>query len=247
MDERATRVLDDLAGEYQYPSLIGRLADLALSADLTANTTTNSEEGLAMKELGGLLRNERERTFHQWLGWSVEQQFADIRAHLGSNAADRECWLTVASYGVIVPLGADDAERALFFCDIEAILAVLRNDLAEACGSGDWRVRSALDLVARECGKSALSLKSMAGRLRISGPRLSLLCRRSTGLGFRQYARVVRIRRAVDLMKWESNPTAAEIARMLGYSDLSNFVRDFRNTLGRTPGEFRNLIASWSG
>jgi AraC-like DNA-binding protein len=133
----------------------------------------------------------------------------------------------------------------LFVCDLEVILPVLRNDLAEARGSGDWRVRSALEWVAQECGKSSLSLKNMAARLRVSGPRLGLLFRRFAGVSFRRYARAVRIRRAVELMR-EPNWRAAEIAQALGYSDVSNFVRDFRNTLGRTPGELRNLTATWS-
>lgn len=229
--------------EERCQSLIGDLADLAASADVAVNVDANPAEAtlIITRQHYVPLLSDQDRAFHEWLALTFEQQVADVRAYLGSRAWMRDPSLIALRSDDFVPRGAERAEQMLFACHLEAILAVLR---FETCGSGDWRVRSGLQRVAIESGSSALSLKDIARQLRVSAARLGLLFRRSTGLSFRRYARALRIRRAAELIQ-EPGRTIVDVAQSLGYSDASNFVRDFRNALGSTPRDFRNLIAAW--
>jgi AraC-like DNA-binding protein len=63
------------------------------------------------------------------------------------------------------------------------------------------------------------------------------------GIDFRGLVRLVRIRRARELLT-ETGATIGEIASELGYSSSANFSRAFRNATGTTPQAFRSSLAT---
>ncbi|MBX5494773.1 MAG: helix-turn-helix transcriptional regulator [Bryobacteraceae bacterium] len=63
---------------------------------------------------------------------------------------------------------------------------------------------------------------------------LRRLFRHEVGTTFRAYLRVVRLRHAATLLA-RGHGTVGEIAAMLGYMNVSDFIREFRHYFGRTP------------
>jgi hypothetical protein len=78
------------------------------------------------------LRKSHVRAFAEWLTFNLEQQKADLDLYLSTVAADKpsivENWLTVAAYKTFVPSSATTVEKRLYIADIEALIALLKNE-----------------------------------------------------------------------------------------------------------------------
>ncbi|MGO9096041.1 MAG: helix-turn-helix transcriptional regulator [Bryobacteraceae bacterium] len=225
-------------------SLIGRLAYTSSLCDpsvdccgAVAEPTSASGKAPRTDEVDGALRSLHERVFLDWLRCGLAEQWADLEFHLRDIACDPLQWIRAESYRSLIPRTALEPERLLFLCDFDALSALI------CCrhGAADPRVARALEWLTQDCGRlgAGLTLKGVARRLRLSAGRLRQLFRKGTGYAFHRYAKTIRIRAGAELLLWEPPRTVAEIASTLGYSDTSNFVRDFRSRLGETPGQFR--------
>lgn len=62
--------------------------------------------------------------------------------------------------------------------------------------------------------------------------------RSAVGLGPKTYSRILRFRKAVELMRSESRLGLAALASAAGYSDQPHFSRDFLAFAGTTPTDF---------
>ncbi len=217
-------------------SLIGTLAHLSLSC---------GPAGLDIRDARGEadvpLRAAHERCFRQWLGYTLRQQASDLEARLRTPGTDVRLWLSVDAYNRLVPESALAVEKQLFFCDLEAVLAVLRNEYCALTEPADWRVDQMLKFGAEQRGSVRLTLKELATRVHAAEHHLGRLFRKHTGIPYRSYLRAVRICTAVEFLR---NPVShiGEVAAALGYGDSSNFVREFHRVLGVTPGELRALV-----
>jgi CheY-like chemotaxis protein len=67
------------------------------------------------------------------------------------------------------------------------------------------------------------------------------LLERHTGAGYREWRRLLRLRGAIAELA-ETSEHVAQIAFHIGYEHESQFVRDFHETFGLTPGQFRRLV-----
>ena len=65
------------------------------------------------------------------------------------------------------------------------------------------------------------------------------LFHREVGKTFRKHLLEERMIRAADLVKQRARPIK-QVALECGYSDISNFYRDFRKVHGTTPRQVRN-------
>jgi len=121
------------------PSVFGRL--VYLSSLRNAVTGKYEHHGLALMfgedDARRALRKSHSRAFAEWLTFNLEQQKADLDLYLSTVAADKpsivDNWLTVAAYKTFVPNSATTVEKRLYVADIEALIALLKNEH----GAGD--------------------------------------------------------------------------------------------------------------
>jgi transcriptional regulator GlxA family with amidase domain len=104
----------------------------------------------------------------------------------------------------------------------------------------DWRVRQIVKVVSGDC-RAHLDLTQLAGQYRISAKRLGALFRTETGIGFHDFVRTVRISRATELLG-DTERAIKEIAFEVGYTQASNFDREFRVVRGVSPSEYRDSM-----
>ncbi|HXI03244.1 MAG TPA: helix-turn-helix domain-containing protein [Candidatus Saccharimonadales bacterium] len=106
--------------------------------------------------------------------------------------------------------------------------------------TSDPRINRALILIEENLDKP-LRLSDILSDLHISRSHFEHLFKRQIGTSFRRYRKEMRLRRAAVLLSnWRLR--VSEIAYTVGYGDLSNFSRDFRESFRTTPSEYRRLL-----
>jgi AraC-like DNA-binding protein len=92
----------------------------------------------------------------------------------------------------------------------------------------------------RRCG-GAVSIKSLRDRAGLSGNRIAVAFREQIGVTAKQYARVMRFRRVLDLLN-TGVPSLADVAFDAGYYDQPHMTAEFKELSGLTPGEFLHSL-----
>ncbi len=103
----------------------------------------------------------------------------------------------------------------------------------------DPRIRMTLRIIEEHGSSIPLSLTGTSRTLGLSETYMNRLFHREVGKTFRRHLLEVRMIRAANLVKQRAQPMK-QIALEFGYSDLSNFYRDFRKIHGTTPRQLRN-------
>ena len=127
----------------QIPSCFGRL--VYLSSLRAPNTGRYEHHGLAMMfgeaQADKALRKTHSDAFNEWLNYSLEQQKADLDLYLSAQQADKreviENWAALMPYRYFLPASAREMERNLYIIDLEALLAMLKNDYGVSCPDRD--------------------------------------------------------------------------------------------------------------
>jgi AraC-like DNA-binding protein len=83
-------------------------------------------------------------------------------------------------------------------------------------------------------------LQTWATKVGASERTLARIFKEDTGLGFAQWRRQCRLLHAVGLLA--KNVQVTQVAMEVGYSDMSSFVRDFKSSLGSTPGQYFGTV-----
>lgn len=65
------------------------------------------------------------------------------------------------------------------------------------------------------------------------------ICRRSIGLTPKQYCRIRRLQRVLEIISTPGAPSLVDVATGAGYADQAHFSREFRAFAGVTPTEYR--------
>jgi len=99
----------------------------------------------------------------------------------------------------------------------------------------DPRIQIALRIVDEQKASAHLTLVETSRALHLSEPHLLRLFHREVGRSFRRYLRDRRMAKAAELVKAQVPPK--DVACACGYTDMSNFYRDFKSTHGITPKE----------
>lgn len=86
-----------------------------------------------------------------------------------------------------------------------------------------------------------LSLETLEQRFYINRFHLCRLFKRSTGRSLHEYIVLKRISRAKRLLSEGKGVT--EACNMSGFNDYSNFLRMFKRTVGKTPGQYRKAMS----
>ena len=114
------------------PSVFGQL--VYLSSLRNVNSGRYEHHGLALlfgeREAEKALRFSHQKSFLDWLNFTLAQQQSDIDLYLSSIHEDRRCvitaWLESSPYRNLIPPSAKSSEKNLFLSDLEALLTVLR-------------------------------------------------------------------------------------------------------------------------
>ena len=83
-----------------------------------------------------------------------------------------------------------------------------------------------------------LNLSDIAKHFGFSESRCSRLIHKTTGLSFQEWKRLLRIRRAENMLA-NTTRSVNEISLALGYENTETFIRLFRRELHITPGKYR--------
>ncbi|MBI5774282.1 MAG: helix-turn-helix transcriptional regulator [Verrucomicrobia bacterium] len=99
------------------------------------------------------------------------------------------------------------------------------------------RLRSALEYLARHCHRS-LSQPEVARAVGMSAGRFRAFFKQTTGWGFTDYLRDLRLERAARLLR-ETAESVAAVADMTGFADQSHLQRSFKAKHGISPLAYR--------
>lgn len=117
----------------QIPTLFGRLVFLASLRD--GVTGHYYHQGLAQsvgaEDADRSLCASHHQVFQQWLGFSLEEQRADLDEYLSTSAGPRYA----LPYRKLVPPMARDVERQLYVADLETLLELLKFEKGGAFSS----------------------------------------------------------------------------------------------------------------
>lgn len=97
-----------------------------------------------------------------------------------------------------------------------------------------------LMLIQDNFNEPSFSLDELAEVFDVSLSKMSQIVKKETGYNFSKYVQQLRIEKAKELLI-ETEKTVKEIVHEVGYSDISNFTRKFRETVGLPPGQFREV------
>lgn len=106
----------------------------------------------------------------------------------------------------------------------------------------DFRIAEAVNLINSDFDQD-FDFNEFAENLNLSPSRLRYLFKEQTGMSFRKYLQLVRMRRAKHLLE-TSFLNINEIARSVGIRDSSHFVRIFEREYGLSPGRYRKRYLS---
>ena len=100
------------------------------------------------------------------------------------------------------------------------------------------RVKRVIELMHGDPSRS-FTLGRMAKSVNLSPPYFCYLFKTVTGVPPAKYLKSLRMNQAATLLT-TTFLSVKEIARCVGLTDESHFVRDFKRLYGLTPSEFRN-------
>jgi AraC-like DNA-binding protein len=105
--------------------------------------------------------------------------------------------------------------------------------------AGDWRIRKAAASMRSGNGQGT-GLESFAREAGLSRAQFFRLFEASVGVPPKVYLNVVRMEKAVDAVLNQS-ASVSDISHQLGFAEPAHFTRFFRNHIGVSPREFRNV------
>ncbi len=105
-------------------------------------------------------------------------------------------------------------------------------------------VADALRFVGENYNIYDLNLGFVAQEMNLSVSNLSRIIKRHTGICYKDHLLKIRIEAAKELLQ-NSDFTVAEICEKVGYVNVSNFIKIFRNTEGVTPARYRQAIIQY--
>ncbi|WP_339237485.1 helix-turn-helix domain-containing protein [Oceanobacillus sp. FSL W7-1281] len=85
-----------------------------------------------------------------------------------------------------------------------------------------------------------LSLEKIAIKFRLSASYVSRFIKEQTGYTFKQYVQYLRMKEVKKQLTTTDKPIKA-IVLDVGYKDVANFTRKFKNEVGMTPGKYRQV------
>jgi transcriptional regulator GlxA family with amidase domain len=104
--------------------------------------------------------------------------------------------------------------------------------------TADSRVQLAARLLRKNAMSPSVRIKEIAATLHISSSHLRHLFKKELGVAPRHYVKVLRLRKAKELLE-NTFLSVKEVMVAVGVSDLSHFVRDYKERYAETPSQAR--------
>lgn len=101
-----------------------------------------------------------------------------------------------------------------------------------------WKRKQIEEYVRENLGRD-IHLQDIATCVNLSPYHLSRTFKATTGQGLYQFVLECRVRKAMQMIRTESPPSLARIARCCGFESYSQFVSAFRKIVGVLPSEYR--------
>lgn len=101
----------------------------------------------------------------------------------------------------------------------------------------DQRIRTTIALMETHL-QGELSLEELAQSVNLSASRFRHLFKAETGVAPAQYLKVIRLRRAQELIT-TTYLSMKQVMSSVGVHDTGHFAKDFKRMYGLTPGEYR--------
>lgn len=129
-----------------------------------------------------------------------------------------------------------------------SMLLLLFRNFPEAfpSGSGIVQTMRSVQAVLEQNMSETILLSALAARFHISVGYLCHTFKKVTGYGVLQYRLMVRLAFACGLLSG-TGESISSIAEKSGFPDASSFARQFKKSLGCTPGQYRSRKASRQG
>ena len=96
-------------------------------------------------------------------------------------------------------------------------------------------------IVDEEYMQNYISLEYISGRVEKSSAYVSRLFKDEFGSNFSEYITGKRLEKSKELLK-DHSVKIYEIAKLMGYADVSNFIKVFKKKYGISPGDYRNYV-----
>ena len=90
-----------------------------------------------------------------------------------------------------------------------------------------------------------LKISDIADNFGYSGKYLTVLCRKHTGMGLKQYILQLKMEHAMAALT-DTNRTVADIAYEAGFDDPGNFTNAFKKIAGMSPSQYRDSFGKRS-
>ena len=97
-----------------------------------------------------------------------------------------------------------------------------------------------LPYIAEHCAEYDMSLERVGEHFGISSGHVSRIVKRETGESYKEYVTALRVDRAKQLLA-EENMRVADVCPLVGYANISHFIKVFKAQTGITPAKYREI------
>lgn len=142
-------------------------------------------------------------------------------------------------------------EQLISFDTVPELIELLEDFVDETCASmkalqdspKDNRAQMMKDYIEENCFDEFFSLQGMADHFSLTASNLSHYFKNCTGQGILEYVQALRKKEACRLLAETDDPVQI-VGAKVGMSNVSSFIRSFKQQTGLTPGQYRKQARS---
>jgi two-component system response regulator YesN len=121
----------------------------------------------------------------------------------------------------------------------EVLNYLIEKNMRKQLSSKNKFINQVKDIIIRDYNKN-LSLDDVSKEIFLSGMYIGRIFKEQTGMSFTDYIIKVRIDKAKDLLK-SNLYKVYEVSEMVGYKNIKHFNKNFKNSTGFTPREYKDM------
>ena len=87
--------------------------------------------------------------------------------------------------------------------------------------------------------KNEITLQSAAEKLKLSKDHFNRIFKSKVGISFKKFLRILRIYKSAVKLRENFSISITDICFDVGFNDLSNFIRTFKNIIGCSPMKYK--------